>query len=402
MTMVKATLLTFGMCAAAGTAQAAQLKAQFYGDCAASVNAARDMVEPPPLDIGGTARKAGEVAGALGKLGGFGIPGLGGLGKVAATANQAATYSNYVADAAAFTKKMQEDFPDPAARLAAYGDKMGGDADKIGEATLKLADAQACYAENFEALKAGVAAKEIKTSEANRRQKEIQAGLDAVGDVLKDARGTMDQNMKSYNEAMTSEESGLGVNFGTLAQAAGAGRALAAGGGDSTYAAYYAQTNAYTSSWWQAYNETGNQDAATQAAVAAAHGASVKPYQVAYWQATADAAKAAGQPVVPGLPQINLNTINALSKLNLSGTGGAIIGANLGASLLQSALSGAGQPQAEAAPEPPPVPELSPAMKDAVLKTSADTSKFTDAYGLVSLQANRQASLAALVKAKLN
>jgi len=399
MTILRTTLLTAGLCAAAGGAHAAAFKAQFYADCAVPLNAARAMVESPPMDVGGTAKKAGEVAGALGKLGGFGVPGLGGLGKVTQMANQAATYSNYVADAATFAKKMQDDFPDPAARVAAYGDKMGQDADTIGEATLKVSEAQGCYETQFEALKAGVAAKEIRSSEASRRQREIQQGLNLAGDVLSDARVTMDQNMKSYNEAMTTEESGMGVNFGSLAQAAGAGRALAAGGGDSTYAAYYTQTNAYTNSWWQTYNETGNQEAATQAALAAANGTSaVKPYQVAYWQATADAAKAGGQPVVPAIPQVNLSTINALR--GMSGGGAAFIGANLGVGLLQNAITNANAPEASAVAAE--APELSPAMKDAVLKTSADTAKFTDAYGLVAMQASKQSALAALVKAKLN
>ncbi len=397
--MLKRTLLTMGLCAAAGTAQAAPFKAQFYGECYAPVGAAREMVPPPPMDVGGAAQKAGAAAGALGKLGGFGIPGLGGLGKVAGLANQASTYSGYVADAAAFSKKMQEDYPDAAARLAAYGDKMGQDADKIGAATLKLGEGQACYEQAFQALKAGLESKEIKGAEAGKRQKEIQEGLGIAGDVLGDARATMDQNMKSYNEAMTSEEKGMGVNFGSLAQAAGAGRALAASGGDSTYAAYYTQANAYSSAWWQNYNESGDQNAATQAALAAANGAQVQPYQVAYWSQSAAAAKAAGQPVVPQLPAgVNLGTINALRGLN--GAGGAWVGANMGVSLLSGVINNAVKEETPA--QTAPAPELSPAMKDAVLKTSVDTSKFTDAYGLVSLQTGKQGNLVNLVKAKLN
>ncbi len=399
--MIKRTLLTVGLCAAAGTAQAASFKAQYYGDCYAPVNAAREMVPPPPLDVAGKAQTANQVAGALGKLGGFGIPGLGGLGKVAGVANQAATYSGYVADAAAFSKKMQEDYPDPASRLAAYGDKMGQDADKIGDATMKLEEGQACYEKAYTTLKAGLESKDIKSSEASKRQKEIQEGLGIAGDVLADARTTMDQNMKSYNEAMTSEEKGMGVNFGSLAQAAGAGRALAASGGDSTYAAYYTQTNAYTNAWWQNYNESGDQNAATQAALAAANGAQVKPYQVAYWSQSAAAAKAAGQPVAPQLPAgVNLGTINALRHLN--GAGGAWVGANVGIGLLGDALNAAKKEEAPADAQAAAQPELSPAMKAAVLKTSVDTSKFTDAYGLVSLQTSKRNALSDLVKAKLN
>ncbi len=401
--MKTAALVSVTLCVAAGTAQAASFKAQFYGECYAPVSAARDMVPPPPVDVGGAAQKAGAAAGLLGKASSFGIPGLGGLGKVASLANQAATYSGYVADAAAFSKKMQEDFPDPAARLAAYGDKMGTDADKIGDAALKLEEAQVCYEAAHMNLKTAVEAKEIKGSEIGRRQKEIQAGVDLVGDVLGDMRTTMDQNMKSYNEAMTSEETGMGVNFGSLAQAAGGARALAASGGDSTYAAYYAQTNAYTNAWWENYNQSGDQNAATQAALAAANGSStVKPYQVAYWQASAEAAKAAGQPVVPQLPAgVNLGTINALRNLNLSGGTGAWVGANVAAGLLSNAINGAAKEEPVAA-QAPAAPQLSPAMKDAVLKTSADTAKFTDAYGLVSMKTSRQSALDTLVKAKLN
>lgn len=397
-------LLTVGLVAAAGAAQAASFKPRYYADCYAPVAAAREMVPPPPTDIGGTAKKAGEVAGTIGKLGGFvpGLGGLGGLGRAAQTANQVATYSGYVADAAAFSKKMQEDYPDAAARLAAYGDKMGEDADKIGEATLKVNEGQACYEKAFTDLKAGIESKEIKGRDISRRQKEIQEGLEIAGDVLSDSRKTMDKNMESYNEAMTSEESGMGVNFASLAQSAAARKGLAAAAGTGAvgpYAAYYTQTNAYTDTWWQTYNATGDANAAKQAALAASSGTmAVKPYQEAYWNAAATQAQVTGQPISSSMPQVNLGTINALR--GMSGGGAAWVGANIGVGLLADAIHGNKE---EAAPaEAPPAPQLSPAMQDAVMKTSADTSKFTDAYGLVSLTNSRQSQLADAVKAKLD
>jgi hypothetical protein len=444
---------------------ASKFKAEYYPACYAHVSEARAMVEKPPVDVAGTAQKAGEVAGALGKLGGLpGLGGLGGLGGLASKASQVATYSNYLGDATKFTKKMQDDYPDAATRVAAYGDKMGGDADKIGSAGMKLHEARGCYDKSFAELKAGVASGEINAKDAAKRQKEIQAGVDLATEVLDDARTTMDTNIKSYNEALTTDTSGMGLNLGSIAQAASLGTAAvqmsgSAPGSAGMYNAYYTQTNAYTSAWWDSYNKTGDQAAANAAAQATLGGVKspVQPYQEAYWQAqAAAAAKGTALSAVPASSIANLGTLQSLSSLGgfgglsgtglawvaanqavgavssatsgqdaaaaapsaavttganlgqtlgqvnalrgLSGGGAAFVGANLAAGALGNAISGQNAPQEAAAPV---AQDVSDAMKGSLLKTSVDSSKFTDAYGLVSLQTQEYAALSAAVKAPL-
>jgi len=464
-------LLRFGpvilAVASSSPAGAAAFKAQFYPDCYAPVATARALVPPPPPDVAGTAKKAGEVAGVLGKLGGVpGLGGLGGLGKVASLGQQAASYSNLIADAAKFTQKMQQDYPDAAARLAAYGDKMSGDADTIGEAALKVNDAQACYENAYTALKAAVIAAEIKPADAAKRQKEIVAGLDEADEVLADARTTMDMNMKSYNEALTTDTTGMGLNLGSLAQVAGA---VNAGGvtalqtraqATGMYSAYYNQTNAYTSAWWDGYNRSGGDQAAANAAAQATlnGGASpVKGYQEAYWRAQAAAAsKGAPLSAVPAAAS-NFGALQALSSVGgfgglsgnglaflaanqaigavgaaatgngestapavaaaapavnvgqavstanalrgLSGGGAAFVGANLAVGAIGNAITGNGQ-QAET--QVAAAPEVSEAMQSSLLKTSVDSSKFADAYGLVSWQSQRNTEIATAAKTNLN
>ena len=273
------------------------------------------MVPPPPADIAGTAERPSDAADALGSLGGFG-----GLASVASTAKQVATYGNLLADAAKFTQKMQEDYPDDATRIAAYGDKMTEDADTIGVAALKIDAAQTCYEEAASALKAGIESGDVRSSDARRRQKEILGGVAKVQDVLDDSRVTMDTNMKSYNEALNTDTSGMGMNLGSIAQAASmAGVNLLSGGAggggssqpysvhaaanaaarqaasdayvlqggdpnavdpttgmmkglmlatgvttgtgidrnDNVHRAYFVQSNAYTNAWWDAYGKSG-------------------------------------------------------------------------------------------------------------------------------------------------
>ncbi len=459
------------MGALATPAAGASFKARYYPDCYAPVSAARDMVEPPPVDVAGGAKKASEVAGALGKLGGVpGFGAFGGLAKAASTASQVATYSNYLADAAEFTKKMQEDYPDPAARLEAYGERMGEDADKVGEAAVKLDEAQACYETAFLALKANLAAGEVKSRDAVRYQKEIQEGLEIVSEVLNDSEKTLDTNMKSYNEALTSDSSGMGLNLGSIAQAASTGvsaaNALGVGGGGATsgrpnagmYAAYQAQSNAYTSAWWDEYNRSGDSNAAAAAArtTLAGDGSQLRAYQQVYWNSQAVAGtQAALSGVAPVSPVANLGALSALSQIGgmsgtgmawmaanaaagaassaaggggeaiaaapaqaqavaanatqaagllnaargLSGSGGALVGGNIAAGLLSSAINSGGQ-EAEPA-EAAPI-ELSEAMQESLLNTSVHTSRFTDAYGLVTFQKQRQAGLQEVVSAKLD
>lgn len=480
-----ATLVAAGLiCAVALTAApafgASKFKAKYYPECYQPLGEARDMVEPPPADVAGTMRAAGEVAGVLGQLGGFG--GLGGLGKTAQTATQVAKASNLIADATQFTQKMQQDFPDPAARLAAYGDRMGQDADTIGEATLKIDGGQACYEQALVDLAAGIESGEIKSKDASARQKEIAAGLEIASETLTDARGRMDTNSKSFNDALSMESTSLGLDFATIGQAVAIGSAASnmvgsVGGGGTDefgmtpemrqraaitrlgnygpgYDVYRAQAMAYVSTWQTNYNQNGSEQAATQAALAAVNGPTViKPYQTAYWARQAQAgAKAAqgGSPVaaMARSPLANLGTLKALS--GLSGGGGAWVGANLAVGAVSDAMrsgdqASAPQPAPQAAgginpgqtimaanalrgasgtgaaviggnmllgmvsqasnsgaqPPAPPTPAMTEAVEASLMKASIDSSRLTDAYGMVDLQALKNAELMELAKAKL-
>ena len=89
-----------------------------------------------------------------------------------------------------------------------------------------------------------------------------------------------------------------------------------------------------------------------------------------------------------------LGQVNALR--GLSGGGAAFVGANLAVGAIGNAVNGQ-----QNAPQQQAVPEVSEAMKGSLLKTSVDSSKFTDAYGLVHLQSQEYAALDAAVKAKL-
>jgi hypothetical protein len=466
-------LLSVTVLAAAGmtfasTAEAA-FKAKYYTECYAPVKEARDMVPPPPADIAGKLQTAGQVADVVGK-----IPGLGGLGgfggfggAFGGGAKQVATYSNLLTDAAAFTQKMQKDYPDSASRIAAYGDKMSGDADKIGEAALKIDTAQTCYADAATALKAGTDAGEIKGSEVSSRQKEIVGGLGVAKSVLDDSRVTMDTNMKSYNEALTNDTSSMGVNLGSVAQSIAAARVASAANPiadpSNPYHAYYTQTNAYQQAWFDGYTKSGgDQNAAKLAALAAiqkdqaAGGAiPVKDYQQAYWAAQAQQASH-GTPITAN-PVQALSALSALQSLGgLSGGGAAWVAANGGLGVLGNAIQGnTGAGQAAAAPaaaaaqganigqamstvnamrgmsgggaawvaanggigmigdaitgngkkaeaaaaaqQAAATPEMTEAMKASLFKTSVDSSKFSDAYGLVAWQGQRNAEIAAAV-----
>jgi hypothetical protein len=468
--------LVFAVGAVALPASAASFKADYYPDCYAPVSTAREMVAPPPVDVAGTAQKAGEVAGALGKLGGIpglgGLGGLGGLAKAASTASQVATYSNYLSNAAEFTQKMQEDYPDPASRIAAYGSRMGEDADTVGEAAVKLDEAQACYETAFISLQEGVAAGEIKSRDAKRRQKEIQEGLELAGEVISDSEKTLDTNMKSYNEALTNDSTGMGLNLGDIASVASTGMSAASVVGanplsSSTlrnanmYSAYQAQSNAYTSAWWDEYNRSGDSEAAAVAARATISGGSeLRSYQQAYWSRQATAGVKAGQVgALAASPVSNLGALSALTQMGgmsgtgmawvaanaaagaassavsggtdaapaaapsvaqtqaavsnvgqtvsllnatrgLSGGGGAIVGGNIAAGLLASAINSGGE---GSTPAPAAAaPELTEAMQESLLNTSVYTSRFTDAYGLVSYQKQRQTELESVVSAKFD
>lgn len=207
----------------------AKMKAKYYKECYAQVELARDMIPEPKADVSGTANKLGSAAGALGKIGGFG--GFGGLGKVAQTAATVQQYSGYVASAAALTEKMQSSYPDPADRILAYGEQLGDDADKIKTGAEGIEEAQQCYDDAYTQLVADFESGAVKKKNAKKMHKEIQKGMIEISMVLSDAQQVMDTNLQNYNEALTTETTGMGLNLGDLTQAASLAQGVAGSSG---------------------------------------------------------------------------------------------------------------------------------------------------------------------------
>jgi hypothetical protein len=104
-----------------------------------------------------------------------------------------------------------------------------------------------------------------------------------------------------------------------------------------------------------------------------------------------DAASAAA-----AAPSAAANVADLAGKANalrgLSGGGAAFVGANLAVGALGK------KSEAEAAAAPPASQEMTDAMKSSLLKTSVDSGKFADAYGLVSLQTQEYTALAEAAK----
>lgn len=366
----------------------AKMKAKYYKECYAAVEQAREMIPEPKADIGGTASKIGGAAGALGKIGGFG--GLGGLGKVASTAATVQQYSGYVASAAALTEQMQNDYPDPADRILAYGEQLGEDAEKVDGGALALGEAQQCYDDAYTQLVADFEAGEIKKRSAKNHHREIQKGMIEISTVLADAQQVMDNNLQNYNEALTTETTGMGLNLGTLAQAASLAQGVSGssiGGGCNADFATCAR-----------------RDAALRARAAGGWGG---------LYTDKDPMGAAPTPPA-GMSYSQFGIMNDLSMLggmsalgNMSGGAAAFVGSQVAAGAVQSAISGSANEQqvASAAPQGatnvvPVEQQVSPQMLASLQAAGVNSEKYMETYGQVALTTERQMEVSSKVGQK--
>lgn len=196
-----------------------QFKAKYYPQCYEPLQAAREEVPVPPVDIQKSLNTAGKVAGIAGRLGGLG--GFGGFGGGAANAVQTVQtvnqYSGLIADVAAFTAAMQEEFPELGLRLSAYGGRLDEDADLLLSAGRNITTAQDCYREAYDDLSAAYAAGDMKRREVNRQHREIEKGLAFADTILVDAGVRLNKNIESYNSALQQETEGAGIKLGALA-----------------------------------------------------------------------------------------------------------------------------------------------------------------------------------------
>lgn len=378
-----------------GSAEA-KMKAKYYKECYAHVEQARELIPEPKADVGGTAGKLGGAAGALGKIGGFG--GLGGLGKVASTAATVQQYSGYVASAAALTEKMQNDYPDPADRILAYGEQLGEDAEKVDAGALGLDAAQQCYDDAYTQLVADFEAGEIKKRNAKKQHREIQKGMIEISMVLADAQKVMDDNLENYNEALTTETTGMGLNLGSLAQAASVAQGVAGSSGLGSGIGLSDVTVQHRSA------------ATTQAILrqGAAHRAralgNLGGVQAAGGLGSVAAASAS--PASFGIMN-DLSMLGGMSAVGgMSGGAAAFVGSQVAAGAVYSAVGANNDAQnaaSVAAPEAAIVPieqQISPQMMASLQAAGVSSEKYMETYGQVALTTERQFEVSSKVGQK--
>lgn len=230
------TLLTASLAAAQVQAE---FKPRYYPDCYAPLESAREMVPSPPPDLKTTAGTVTRVAGIASSLGG--LAGFGGFGgttlQAAQTINTVNQYSGLIADVAAFTSAMQQEFPDLGLRLSAYGSHLGDDGDLLTQAADRVAAGQQCYRSAYEALAMASVNGELKERDVKRQHEEITKGMEFAQGILGDARGRVTQNVKSYNKALQLETSNAGIDLGGLLSLTGSGGVVDALAGNAVSAA---------------------------------------------------------------------------------------------------------------------------------------------------------------------
>ncbi|MBO6703669.1 MAG: hypothetical protein JJ921_15115 [Pseudomonadales bacterium] len=191
---------------------AKKLKPRYYKSCYSDYSEMRKMVPKPSMDVEKTAKTISTVAGIAGRFGGFG----GGLGSMASTASTVAQYSETISDVAAFTEGMSASFPNASDRYAAYGERMGTEADDMQKVADFSMASQECYAAAYTELKTAVENGDMKTKDAKKRHKEITTGVANVSEMLDHAVIYMDNNIAAYNQALTQETTGAGLNLDNL------------------------------------------------------------------------------------------------------------------------------------------------------------------------------------------
>jgi hypothetical protein len=289
---------------------------------------------------------------------------------------------------------MQSNYPDPADRILAYGEQLGEDADKVLVGAETMEAAQQCYEDAYSQLVVDFEAGSIKKGDAGKRHKEIQKGMIEISMVLADAQQVMDTNLQNYNEALTTETTGMGLNLGDLAQAASvaqsaAGSAGIIGGGggnpvDANSRAILRQGAAYRA---RALGNLG----AVQAGqgVLPTSAASVSPASFGIMNDFA-----------------MMGRMGAIS--NMSGAGGALVGSQIGIGALQSAINNRNETEPTAATAAtqqvqqaqPTQLEVSPQMMASLQAAGVSSEKFMETYGQVALTTQRQFEVSSQVGQK--
>ncbi|NKB43273.1 MAG: hypothetical protein GKS03_03240 [Alphaproteobacteria bacterium] len=372
----------------------AKMKAKYYKECYAAVEQARDLIPEPKADVAGSANKLGSAAGALGKIGGFG--GFGGLGKVAQTASTVQKYSGYVASAAALTEKMQSDYPDPSDRILAYGEQLGDDANNIQTGAEGLETAQQCYDDAYSELVTEFEAGDVKKKNAKKMHREIQKGMIEISTVLADAQMVMDTNLQNYNEALTTETTGMGLNLGDLAQAASVAQGVAGSGGIGSLGGGGCKSGSMAT--------CARIDAAMRARAAGGWGG--------LYTANDPMGAAPTPPAGMSYSQFGImndfammGNMGAVSSLGSSALVSAGSQATIGS--LQSAINNRNEPKPETVaasmPEPqaqPVQPQVSPQMMSSLQAAGVSSEKFMESYGQVALTTQRQFDVSSKVGQK--
>lgn len=395
LTLSVSTLALAAVIALPHSSAEAKMKAKYYKECYAQVEQAREMIPEPKTDVAGTASKFGSAAGALGKIGGFG--GFGGLGKVAQTAATVQQYSGYVASAAALTEKMQSSYPDPADRILAYGEQLGDDANKIQTGAEGIEEAQQCYDDAYTQLVTDFESGAVKKKNAKKMHKEIQKGMIEISMVLSDAQQVMDSNLQNYNEALTTETTGMGLNLGDLTQAA----SLAKGVAGATGGGLGLNSDAVI------YSRAQNLDPKSRAVLlqsAAYRARGLGSLQAA--QGGALATQAAASPASFGI----MNDFAMMGRMGSMGSLGssALVSAGSQATVgsLQSAINNRNDQKPEAVPvqqvqqAQPIETQVTPQMMASLQAAGVSSEKFMESYGQVALTSERQFQVASKVGQK--
>ncbi len=204
-------------------AEAKKLKPKYYKSCYADYSDMREMVPEPSMDVQKTAKTIGTAAGIAGRFGGFG----GGLGSMASTASTVAQYSETIADVAAFTETMTTSFPNASDRYVAYGERMATEAVDMQKVADFSMASQECYATAYTDLKTALDSGEMKQKEAKKRYKEITIGVANISEMLDHAVVYMDNNISAYNQALTQETTGAGLDLNSILNLASEAQSVA-------------------------------------------------------------------------------------------------------------------------------------------------------------------------------
>ena len=357
-------------------ADAKKLKPKYYKSCYSDYSEVRKMVPKPSMDVEKTAKTIGTAAGIASRFGGFG----GGLGSMASTATTVAQYSETIADVAAFTESMSTEFPMASDRYVAYGERMGTEAVDMQKVADFSMASQECYAAAYTELKAAVENGDMKTKDAKKRHKEITTGVANVSEMLDHAVVYMDNNIAAYNQALTQETTGAGLNLDNLLSLASEAQSVATKVDNLT--------PGYGDGW------AGTGWTATEARVEAHRQAMAAQYSAAGmtnpYQAPATSADAL------------FGGFGSLTNLAALGSISPAVAANVALQngVAQANLAAAGYDQSTAQTVPTATAPVGDGKVAALMEAGADIQPYLDAYGRIKALGGMQRGFAGFVNNK--